>query len=140
MVEEILTVVRLPLAELSEEIKRRHKLSEALVDSRIEGDVLVMYFSKTARSFVSNAAVNRGAEISRQVRSETTGIRNGKRTRRARGKRNRMKTRGWPVVGHIVNSRAQTAVVYKPFVDALKGKHLTPSQQKAVVTQILRAN
>ena len=51
-----------------------------------------------------------------------------------------MRTRGWQVVGRIVNSRGQSALVYKPFVDALAAKHVTASQQKAVVNQILRAN
>jgi hypothetical protein len=31
-------------------------------------------------------------------------------------------------------------LVYKPFVDALAGKHMPSSQQKTVVSQILRAN
>ncbi len=54
--------------------------------------------------------------------------------------RNRMKTRGWQVVAKIVNSKGQTAVVYKPFVEALFGKQLTPAQQRAVVSEILRSN
>jgi len=141
MSEEILTVVRLPLADLSEEIKRRHKLSEALVDCRIEGDALVMYFSRTPQASPASIVPAASAvEVSRQVRSEVAGTQHGKRRRRAKGKRNRMRTRGWQVVGRIVNSRGQAAVIYKPFVDALTGKHLTSSQQKAVVTQILRAN
>jgi hypothetical protein len=51
-----------------------------------------------------------------------------------------MRTRGWQVVGRFENSRGQTALIYKPLVDALGGKHMTSSQQKAVVAQILRAN
>jgi hypothetical protein len=140
MPEEILTVVRLLLADLSDEIKRRHKLAETLVDSRIEGDALVMYFSRTPHGTLPNLPVGSGAEISRRVMSEATETLGGKRKRRAKGKRNRMRTRGWQVVGRIVNSRGQPGLVYKPFVDALSGKHLTPSQQKAVVTQILRSN
>jgi|SRR5207249_8531401 len=140
MPEEILTVVRLPLADLSEEIRRKHKLSEALVDSRIEGEVLVMYFARTPRASSPKVPVGRAAEVSREVRSAVTGTQDGKRRRRAKGKRNRMRTRGWQVVGRIVNSRGQSALVYKPFVDALAAKHVTASQQKAVVNQILRAN
>src|SRR5436309_15178989 len=69
MPEEILTVVRLPLADLSEEIRRKHKLSEALVDSRIEGEVLVMYFARTPRSSSPMVPVRRAAEVLRLVRS-----------------------------------------------------------------------
>ena len=140
MTEEILTVVRLPLADLSEEIRRRHSLSETLVDSRIEGDALVMYFSRTPSPSLSNMSVPGATEVSRQVRSEVSETQHSNRRRRAKGKRNRMRTRGWAVVGRIVNSKGQAALVYKPFVDALTGRHLTSSQEKAVVSQILRAN
>ena len=87
MPEEILTVVRLPLADLSEEIRRKHKLSEALVDSRIEGEVLVMYFARTPRASSPKVPVGRAAEVSREVRSAVTGTQDGKRRRRAKGKR-----------------------------------------------------
>ena len=140
MPEEILTVVRLPLADLSDEIRRRHKLAETLVDSRIEGDALVMYFSRAPQMTSRKAFSEPIAELSRQIRGEVIERQNDIRRRKAKGRRNRMRTRGWLVVGRIVNSRGQPALVYKPFVDALAGKHMTSQQQKAAVTQILRAN
>ena len=51
-----------------------------------------------------------------------------------------MRTRGWQVAAKIVNSQGQTAVVYKPFVQALFRKQLTPAQQRALVADILRSN
>ena len=51
-----------------------------------------------------------------------------------------MKTRGWQVVAKMTNSKGQTAVVYKPFVEALFGKRLTPAQERTLVAQILRSN
>ena len=140
MPEEILTVVRLPLADLSDEIRRRHKLAETLVDSRIEGDALVMYFSRRAQATSKNEPGEPVAEISGRIRAEVMEPHDGIRRRRAKGRRNRMRTRGWQVVGRIVNSRGQSALVYKPFVEALASKHLASSQEKAIVTQILRAN
>ena len=140
MPEEILTVVRLPLADLSDEIRRRHKLAETLVDSRIEGDALVMYFSRAPQVTSRKARSEPVVELTRQIRAEVIDRHNGIRRRKAKGKRDRMRTRGWHVVGRIVNSRGQSALVYKPLVDALAGKHMTSQQQKAAVTQILRAN
>src|SRR2546427_4908319 len=140
MQEEILTVVRLPLADISEEVKRRHKLSEVLVDARIEGGALVMYFSRAPQSAWSRPPTPTGGKVSQSVRSVATEMGDQVRRRRAKGRRNRMRTRGWQVVGRIVNSRGQSALVYKPFVEALASKHLASSQEKAIVTQILRAN
>lgn len=51
-----------------------------------------------------------------------------------------MKTRGWEVVGKMTNSRGLTAVIYKPFVEALKAGDLTPAEQRTVVARILRSN
>jgi hypothetical protein len=51
-----------------------------------------------------------------------------------------MKTRGWTVVDRFENSKGQTTLIYKPFVDAMKGKGLTQAQQKSQVADILKAN
>jgi hypothetical protein len=140
MPEEILTVVRLPLADLSDEIRRRHKLAETLVDSRIEGDALVMYFSKGPQASGGKVPGESLSASSRRIRAEVVESHTGMKRRRAKGKRNRMRTRGWQVLGRIVNSRGQSALIYRPFVEALSGKHFTSSQEKSIVSQILRAN
>ncbi len=51
-----------------------------------------------------------------------------------------MKTRGWAVVSKIVNKKGQTAVIYRPFVDALSREGLTRRDQRKAVEEILRAN
>ena len=51
-----------------------------------------------------------------------------------------MTTRGWPVIAKISNSKGQTAVIYRPFVDALTKQGLSRKDQRAVVEDILRAN
>jgi hypothetical protein len=136
-----MTVVRLAIDELSEEIKRKHRLPGTLVDVRIEADSIVLYFSRNAEA---TAPVTRTALRPRSqnpapsvsvLDTQTVG-----RRRTAKGRRNRMKTRGWPVVGRFANSRGQNALIYRPFVDALAGKRMAPSEQKAAIAQILRAN
>ena len=140
MAEEILTLVRLPLADLAEEVRRKHGLAETLVDARVEGEALVMYFSRVQPTPRLGRLVGPSARAGSQDPRGLTNQMEEKRRRRAKGKRNRMKTRGWPVIGRFVNSQGQTAVIYRPFVEALKEKRMTPTEQKAVVAQILRAN
>lgn len=63
-----------------------------------------------------------------------------RKSRRPRKRRNRVKTRGWKVVGKITNSKGLAANVYEPFVLALKGLQITRSEQKKLVRQIMIAN
>jgi hypothetical protein len=140
MAEEVLTVVRLPLADLVDEVRRKHRLTETLADVRVERDALVMYFSRTQPPSPPDSSVAVVAKSEGREPATLPGHMEEKRRRRARGTRNRMKTRGWQVIGRFINSRGQTAIIYKPFVDALKGKRMTTTQQRAIVAQILRAN
>lgn len=131
---EILTVARTPIAELAEEVKQRYGITGSLVDTRIEGDILVMYFARNDPRIVP--AVKRGV-----TKGPPTQILSVSRRRRSKkGKRNRMRTRGWEVVDRFVNSKGQTATIYKPFVDALMEEGLSPSQQRSIVAEILKAN
>ncbi len=148
MSEEVLVVVKIPLQPIVEDVKSRNNLAEELFDMKIEGDNLVIFFKKAPQRLaqvegsrmqaVSGFAsrLSTVTQLKRQMKSET---RKAPRRRRT-SMRNRMKTRGWQVVAKIVNSKGQTAVVYKPFVEALFGKQLTPAQQRAVVSEILRSN
>jgi hypothetical protein len=65
---------------------------------------------------------------------------NKERKRRPRKKRNRMKTRGWAVVGRITNSKGQQCSIYKPFVDALQRKQMSIEEQRKTVENILKSN
>ena len=131
---EVLTVVRMPMSEIAEEVKRQYSLSDVYAYSRIEGDVLVLYFSKTLPTSRGDQAPSRRGIL--EVSSSVT-----RQPRRSpKGKRLRMKTRGWTVVDRFENSKGQTTLIYKPFVDALKEKGLTQAQQKSQVADILKAN
>ena len=149
MQDELLIVVKVPLRTLADQVRTRHNLTETFFDAKLEGEALTLYFrnipndvegqyhsefsdsESTSYSFVSSADTSRYKDYSGKER----GLR-----RQRKLKRNRMKTRGWQVVGKIVNSKGQTAVVYKPFVDAIFAKNLTPAQERNVVAQILRSN
>jgi hypothetical protein len=132
MAIEVVTLVRLPISEAVEMLRQRHNITEAFNEVRLEDDFLAFYFVRAANP----------SETARpEVRAQTDASRYRRpRTRRARKRRNRMKTRGWPIVTKIVNAKGQTAVVYKPFVDALSREGLSRREQRATVKEILRAN
>jgi hypothetical protein len=126
MPEEVLTLVRIPIIEIEKWIKSKHNLPKVLTDFRIDGDALVLYFSE--EPIFDKQVVSPASKKSKL------------RRRRSYRKRNRMKTRGWQVVGRITNSRGQKCTIYKPFVDALENSKLTPEEQKKLVEKILRSN
>jgi hypothetical protein len=125
MTEQVLTLVRIPLAEIEEWIRTKHNLPSVLSDFRLEDNTLVLYFRDEE-------------EQERKVNSELPS--NLTRRRRAPRKRNRMKTRGWEVVARITNSKGQYCAIYKPFVEALQDPKLTIEEQKKAVERILRSN
>lgn len=125
MPEEILTVVKIPIMEIEQTVRAKHVLPKLLVDVRIDEDNLVLSFSDELK--------NEEEESSRSISS-------GRKRRRTHRKRNRMKTRGWEIVGRITNSKGQKCAIYKPFVDALRDSSLRVEEQKAIVARILRSN
>jgi len=130
MGEEVVTFVRIPITDIERTVRSKHNLPNTMVDVRIEGDAIILYFTdkeKMDSSTVSTISLS-SAEISEK-----------RRRRRARHKRNRMKTRGWETVARIVNRRGQACTIYKPFVEAL-GQPLSTEEQKTDVTKILKAN
>ena len=126
MPEEVLTVVKIPVTEIEEWIRTKHVLPKFLTNFSIEANALVLYFRKTP-------------DLEEQFASPKTGT-SVPRRRRARRKRNRMKTRGWQVVARMANSKGQECSIYKPFVDALRDRRLPPEEQRRVVERILRSN
>jgi len=126
MPEEVFTIVRVPVKEIEESLRAKHALPHLLSEVRVDGDTLVFYFSGELEPLVTS-----------EVNSQSTGKH---RRRRARRKRNRMKTRGWEVAGRMTNSKGQQCTIYKPFVDALRGPDLSYEAQKAAVEKILKSN
>jgi len=126
MPEEVLTLVKIPITEIVEWLRTKHVLPTDLTDFGIDENALVLYFSNEPTSERS---------LDSPVFGTTT-----QRRRRARRKRNRMKTRGWQGVARITNSKGQKCTIYKPFVDALQDSKLTAEDQKKLVEKILRSN
>ncbi len=133
MTAEIVTLVRLPISEAVEMLRKRHHIKEAFSEVRLEDNFLAFYF-------VRPSELSRHAPAAPMDGTLVAIARSSRGRRRARKRRNRMKTRGWPVVAKIVNSKGQTAVIYQPFVDALSKEGLSRRDQRAVVEEILRAN
>jgi len=125
MPEEVLTVVKIPITEIEQTLREKHVLPKLLVDVRIDEDNLVLCFSD---------------ELKTEEEDSSRSIGLGRKRRRAHRKRNRMKTRGWEIVGRMTNSKGQKCTIYKPFVDALRDSSLRVEEQKAVVARILRSN
>jgi len=125
MTEQVLTLVRIPLAEIEEWIRTKHDLPSVLSDFRLEDNTLVLYFRDEEEQ---------ERKVNSELPSDLT------RRRRARRKRNRMKTRGWEVVARITNSKGQCCAIYRPFVEALQDPKLTIEEQKKAVERILRSN
>src|SRR2546425_7723548 len=149
MSEEVMLVVKIPIQHLADDIRKRYRLAEQLFDVRLEAENLIFSF-KTSPTFniepdkeKASVIQHLAGPILEKILPERAGLRDSgsKATRkRRRSQRNRMKTRGWQVVGKILNSKGQTAIIYRPFVQALFKKELTPAQQRAAVCEILRSN
>lgn len=133
MPEQVVTLVRLPIKEAVEMLRKKHHISEAFSEVRLEDEFLAFYF---VRPSVSAEIL----ETEAGVETVSTLVNPAPRKRKARKRRNRMKTRGWAVVGKIVNRQGQTAMIYKPFVDALSSPGMSRREQLSVVEQILRKN
>jgi hypothetical protein len=126
MPEEVFTMVRVPVKEIEESLRAKHALPRLLSEVRVDGDTLVFYFSGEVEPI---AAIDHASHLI-----------GNRRRRRARRKRNRMKTRGWDVVGRMTNSKGQQCTIYKPFVYALRAPNLSYEAQKAAVEKILKSN
>jgi hypothetical protein len=126
MPEEILTIVRIPVAEIEESLRTKHILPKVLADVRVEGDSLVFCFSDEQQPAEGTASPVLSDRVPRR--------------RRAHRKRNRMRTRGWETVARMINSKGQKCAIYKPFVEALHDPGLDVEEQKSIVAKILKSN
>jgi hypothetical protein len=134
-------VVSVKIEDLAVELSRRNSIQGALVDARLDGDVLSIYLKPLDRGAVESHSESGAASGQPSVGAHATvATRLTIPKRRARRRRNRMRTRGWSVVGQVTNKYGQTANVYQPLVDALKDITLTSAEQKSLVAKILRSN
>lgn len=125
MTGQVITLVKIPIAEIEEWVRIKHALPPVLTEFHIEEKDLVLYFQED--------------ELSENI-EDSQPNRDSHRKRRAHRKRNRMKTRGWETVARITNSKGQNCAIYKPFVDALKNPELTVDEQRKIVERILKSN
>ena len=129
MGEEVITFVRIPINDIERMVRSKHTLPNALVDVRIHGDNLLLYFTEKNKT---DSSTDTAVSLSPAKPEQ-------RRRRRSRHRRNRMKTRGWDIVSRTVNRKGQACTIYKPFVEALS-KPLSTEEQKAIVTRILKSN
>ena len=128
--EQVHLVVRKPLSDIEEDIRRKFGLTTALSEVSIEKDALVFTFeggpneSKPPKPVLSNGE-GAGSHLSPP------------RRRRKRRIRNRMKTGGWDVVAKFTNSRGQPCTIYRPIFDALTSRKLTRREAYAITRDAL---
>jgi len=127
MPEEITTVVRIPLSEIEDSVRMKHDLPKILREAKLEESYLVLYFADEPT-------------LDKEMDSAASHPQPLHKKRRAHKRRNRMRTRGWEIVGRITNSKGQKCAIYKPFVEALEGKELTAEKQVSIVEKILKSN
>jgi hypothetical protein len=142
MKNDLLYVISVKIDELAAELSKRNSIIGTLVDARVEGDTLSIYLRPLDRMASTRSSEPKSATASHRApgADATLSARLAIRKRRARGKRNRMKTRGWSVVGQVTNEYGQKANVYQPFAEALKDTSISRTEQRAIVSKILRSN
>lgn len=117
-------LVKIPLEEIRSLVRQESGTDLTGVEPSIEGEFLVFVLGARAREVTSTLA-----HPSEQ-----------KRRRRRVRKRNRIKTRGWNIVGQITNSKGLIANIYEPFVLALQEAPIPRSEQRKLVRQIMIRN
>jgi hypothetical protein len=124
---------RVPIEELRTLLRTQHGVNLSGVEPYIAGDYIV---------FAVQVSGDKSSPSDQRSGAEATMVRppRGSGIRRTRRKRNRIKTRGWNVVGKIKNSQGLVANIYEPFVTALRGVRLSRSEQRRLVRQIMIRN
>jgi hypothetical protein len=123
-------VFKVPVDELRAVLKQRYQVDLTGVDPYLDAEYIVF-----------SVQVGRDShEVPISPSSESIVQKSTSRSRKRRRKRNRIKTRGWKVIGQVVNSRGLKANIYEPFVEALEGLEVPRSEQKRIVRQIMIRN
>lgn len=132
--EQIQVVVRKPLSDIEDEIRRKYRVQGGLADVAIEQDALVLTFQGIPQNSASKTVPPSTNSTSNSAEKVSV------RRRRKHRVRNRMKTRGWDVVAKFVNSRGQTCTIYRPFYDALASQKLKRREAYSIVRDVLVSN
>ena len=123
-------IFKVPVDELRILLQKQYRVDLSGVDPYLDGDFIVF-------------SVQMGSEFHQLTTSPITESNVEKKRTRSRKrlrKRNRIKTRGWEVLGQITNSRGLKANIYEPFVEGLIGLEITRSEQKKIIRQIMIGN
>lgn len=104
------TIISIPIDEVVKWINQNHSIDGDLSRVNIQKSELMLVFT--------------------EGESKLTSSRN----------RNRMRTRGWTIIGRVKVSNNQIAKIYKPFVDALSKEGLTEKDRYDIVRDILESN
>lgn len=124
MTEEMQIILKKPLTEIENELKKKHGVAARCLDVKIENESLIF-------TFEFDDTFNRVTLEDKETKEKRT---------RNRPRRNRMKTRGWKVVAKFENLLGQTVNIYEPFVKELKYKKLSRSEQERITKKILESN
>lgn len=123
---------RVPIDELREVLRTQHGVDLSSVEPYIAGEYVVFALQLPAGRTSSVGPKTDSALVAPSERAQ--------RARRTRRKRNRIKTRGWKVVGKIRNAQGLIANIYEPFYTALQGASLPRTEQRKLVRQIMISN
>jgi hypothetical protein len=122
--EELLTVVKIPLLEIEEQIREKHVLPKNLIDTKIQDNALLLYFGNVK----PKEPILPPIPIAQPAKPKPV------------QKHYRTKTRGWKKIVTIINSKGRKCAIYKPFVNSLNDRDLTLEEQRIVVQKILESN
>lgn len=123
-------VIKIPINELRELIKKQYGIELAGIEPSLEGDSIVFVLE------MANEEIDRTPSVTMSLGQEYKASSKRKRKR----KRNRIKTKGWNVIAKINNSDGIVANIYEPLVDKLRGKDLSRSEQFKLIREVLESN
>ena len=123
-------VFKVPVDELRLLLQKQYQVDLSGINPYLDGEFIVFAIQLDSEKTVLKSSPSTEAVIEKKTTKSRKRLR----------KRNRIKTRGWKVLGQITNSKGLKANIYEPFVEALKGLEITRSEQKKIVRQIMIGN
>jgi hypothetical protein len=140
MQDNLLYLISVKTDEIARELARRNSVNGSFVEARLEGDTLSIFLKPYDRNAPAKATGEETA-ITQSEFGTKGGFVKTSHVHRYDGRlRNRMRTRGWNVVGKVTNKYGAKSNVYHPFVEALKDVNVSRAEQRSIVARILRAN
>ena len=139
MENNLLYLISVKIDEIARELAKRNSVDASFVEARLEGDTLSIYLKPHDRGAPARLAEEAIASTQSSP-GATVEFLKAPRAPSDMRLRNRMKTRGWNVVGKITNKYGMKSNVYHPFVEALRDVNISRAEQRSIVAKILRSN